>query len=149
MTAPDSRDSVELLPCPFCGSEAERIDFGPGSGDNEGGSCIACTKCQASGPVEFGYKENFVANWNRRNLARGQTINSPEIDSKLIGAQQAGGEDAEIREIMFGALDRDRDNITTRNLVVVAVNSLQRERDRAEAAEAALREAQAIAKAVE
>lgn len=55
-----------LLPCPFCGGEAERIDFDVGSGDNEGGSCISCTKCQASGPVEFGYKENFVSNWNRR-----------------------------------------------------------------------------------
>lgn len=56
----------ELLPCPFCGGEAERIDFGPGSGDNEGGSCIACKRCQSSGPVEFGYKENFVSTWNTR-----------------------------------------------------------------------------------
>ncbi|WP_340571708.1 hypothetical protein [Stenotrophomonas sp. G106K1] len=58
-----------LLPCPFCGERAERIDFGPGSGDNEGGSCVACTVCQHSGPVEFGYKENFISNWNRRALA--------------------------------------------------------------------------------
>lgn len=58
-----------LLPCPFCGSPAERIDFGPGAGDNEGGSCVACTRCQASGPVEFGYKENFISNWNRRALS--------------------------------------------------------------------------------
>ncbi len=55
-----------LLPCPFCGSPARRIDFGVGSGENEGGSCIECTGCQASGPVEFGYKENFISNWNRR-----------------------------------------------------------------------------------
>ncbi|MBH1555834.1 hypothetical protein I5U56_06570 [Stenotrophomonas maltophilia] len=58
-----------LLPCPFCGAPAERIDFGIGSGENEGGSCIACTVCQHSGPIEFGYKENFVSNWNRRALA--------------------------------------------------------------------------------
>ena len=57
---------VELKPCPFCGSRAERIDFGPGDAENAGGSCIACTHCGASGPVEFGYKENFIANWNRR-----------------------------------------------------------------------------------
>lgn len=56
-----------LLPCPFCGSPAERINFGPGSGENEGGSCVACTRCQASGNVEFGRKENFVSNWNRRS----------------------------------------------------------------------------------
>ncbi|MFL4510803.1 hypothetical protein ACJ6WJ_02545 [Stenotrophomonas maltophilia] len=55
-----------LLPCPFCGAPAERIDFGVGSGENEGGSCIACTVCQHSGPIEFGFKENFVSNWNRR-----------------------------------------------------------------------------------
>jgi|GEM_PF-1952698 len=58
-----------LLPCPFCGARAERIDFGIGSGENEGGSCIACTVCQHSGPIEFGYKENFVSNWNRRALS--------------------------------------------------------------------------------
>jgi|GEM_PF-1363357 len=58
-----------LLPCPFCGAPAERIDFGIGSGENEGGSCIACTVCQHSGPIEFGYKENFVSNWNRRALS--------------------------------------------------------------------------------
>lgn len=63
-----------LLPCPFCGARAERIDFGPGSGDNEGGSCVACTVCQHSGPVEFGYKENFVSNWNRRALAARQAV---------------------------------------------------------------------------
>ncbi|UQA20935.1 hypothetical protein [Stenotrophomonas sp. NY11291] len=58
-----------LLPCPFCGAAAERIDFGIGSGENEGGSCIACTVCQHSGPIEFGFKENFVSNWNRRALS--------------------------------------------------------------------------------
>ncbi|MCW2066888.1 UNVERIFIED_ORG: Lar family restriction alleviation protein [Stenotrophomonas maltophilia] len=57
------------MPCPFCGARAERIDFGPDSGDNEGGSCVACTSCQSSGPVEFGYKENFISNWNRRALS--------------------------------------------------------------------------------
>lgn len=57
---------VKLLPCPFCGGPAERIDFGSGDAENEGGSCIACTRCQSSGPVEFGNKENFVSNWNRR-----------------------------------------------------------------------------------
>lgn len=59
----------DLLPCPFCGGRAERIDFGPGDAENEGGSCIACTGCQSSGPVEFGYKENFISNWNRRATA--------------------------------------------------------------------------------
>ena len=62
----------ELKPCPFCGGEAERIDFGPGDAENAGGSCIACKRCQSSGPVEFGYKENFISNWNRRAAALSQ-----------------------------------------------------------------------------
>ena len=61
---------IELLPCPFCGAPAERIDFGPSDAENEGGSCIACTRCQSSGPVEFGRKENFVSNWNNRAAPR-------------------------------------------------------------------------------
>ena len=56
----------ELKRCPFCGGDAELIEFGVGSGDNEGGSCVACTECGSSGPVEFGYKENFVSRWNSR-----------------------------------------------------------------------------------
>lgn len=44
----------------------------------------------------------------------------------------------ETREVLFGGLDRDRDNITTRNLAVVAINALARERERATRAEAEL-----------
>lgn len=69
MTDP-MQQARELLPCPFCGGDAERIDFGPGDTENDGGSCIACKRCQASGPVEFGFKENFIANWNRRTALR-------------------------------------------------------------------------------
>ncbi len=54
-----------LLPCPFCGGKADRIDIE--DGENAGGSCIFCTACQASGNIEFGRKENFVNNWNRRS----------------------------------------------------------------------------------
>lgn len=57
--------SEPLKPCPFCGGGAERIDID--DGDNEGGSCVVCKDCQASSNVEFGFKENFVSNWNRRD----------------------------------------------------------------------------------
>lgn len=60
----DEGAAGELKPCPFCGGEAEIIHLD--DGDNAGGSCVCCTKCQASGNVEFGRKENFVDNWNRR-----------------------------------------------------------------------------------
>lgn len=53
-----------ILPCPFCGGPAEITEID--EGENAGGSCVCCTKCLASGNVEFGFKENFVSNWNRR-----------------------------------------------------------------------------------
>ena len=56
--------SEDLKPCPFCGAEAEVIDIE--EGENAGGSCVCCTRCQASSNVEFGFKENFVSNWDRR-----------------------------------------------------------------------------------
>ncbi len=55
-----------LSPCPFCGGAAERIDIE--EGEDAGGSCISCTQCLATGPLEFGFKENFISNWNRRAL---------------------------------------------------------------------------------
>lgn len=54
----------DLLPCPFCGGEAQRINIE--DGNNAGGSCVVCTQCDASSNVEFEFKENFVSNWNRR-----------------------------------------------------------------------------------
>lgn len=48
-----------LKPCPFCGGEAERLDI-------DGGSCVSCKQCLACSNLEFGFKENFIGNWNRR-----------------------------------------------------------------------------------
>lgn len=61
-----------LLPCPFCGGDAERIDIE--DGNNAGGSFVHCTNCDASGNVEFGFKENFISNWNRRTYFKRQAL---------------------------------------------------------------------------
>jgi Lar family restriction alleviation protein len=67
MTKPIQPESVELLPCPFCGGEAKRVTLGPDDGpDNVGGDVICCIRCQASSHVEFGRKENLVDRWNTR-----------------------------------------------------------------------------------
>jgi Lar family restriction alleviation protein len=55
----------DLLPCPFCGGFAARVDIEE-PGDNFGGACIACVRCGASGPVHFDRKENLEASWNER-----------------------------------------------------------------------------------
>lgn len=61
-----------LKPCPFCGGDAERVDIE--DGNNAGGSFVHCVVCDASSNVEFGFKENFVSNWNRRvALAQSET----------------------------------------------------------------------------
>lgn len=59
----DAQDEA-LKPCPFCGGKAEVIHIG--NGPNEGGSCVSCSNCLASSNLEFGFKENFRNNWNRR-----------------------------------------------------------------------------------
>lgn len=64
----DAQDEA-LLPCPFCGGKAEVFHIG--NGPNQGGSCVSCANCLASSNLEFGFKENFRNNWNRRaDLAR-------------------------------------------------------------------------------
>lgn len=83
LPSPRSREEAEtgtdgLLPCPFCGAAAERIDIE--DGENAGGSCISCTVCQASSNVEFEFKENFVSNWNRRAIVR----EGDEADREMI-----------------------------------------------------------------
>ena len=73
--------SDELKPCPFCGGLAEIVDID--EGENAGGSCVCCTTCIASSNVEFGFKENFISNWNRRV----QTL-APDAVARLVEAAQ-------------------------------------------------------------
>lgn len=68
-----------ILPCPFCGSPAEITEID--EGENAGGSCVCCTKCLASGNVEFGFKENFVSIWNRRVQAPAP---APDAVARLV-----------------------------------------------------------------
>jgi Lar family restriction alleviation protein len=56
-----------LLPCPFCGGEAEILEITEGDEvANIGGSVVTCRQCGASSPVHFDRKENLEDSWNRR-----------------------------------------------------------------------------------
>lgn len=91
----DECDDEGILPCPFCGGPAEITEID--DGENAGGSCICCTKCLASGNVEFGFKENFVSNWNRR-------VQTPVPDAvaRLVEAARAALNYLENTEGEFG-----------------------------------------------
>ena len=75
--------SDELKPCPFCGGMTEIVEID--EGENAGGSCVCCTACLASNKVEFGFKENFISNWNRRV----QTL-APDAVARLWHAARLG-----------------------------------------------------------
>lgn len=65
----------KLLPCPFCGGEAERLELT--DEENFGGSVISCKSCGASSPVHFGRKENLDDSWNSRKAALSQSHPAP------------------------------------------------------------------------
>ena len=65
MTTHKGEREEALLPCPFCGGDAEIVHIE--EGENAGGSCVCCKRCNASSNVEFEFKENFISNWNRRS----------------------------------------------------------------------------------
>ncbi len=54
---------ADLLPCPFCGGAAERVDNCP---TKDGGSFIRCTQCDASTAIHFDRRENLYSSWNER-----------------------------------------------------------------------------------
>ena len=70
----DNLEPGKLRPCPFCGGEAERIDFDEDDDEpeNVGGSAITCKRCKCSTAVVFGYKETLVSSWNERAPANAQ-----------------------------------------------------------------------------
>lgn len=91
--------STELLPCPFCGGEAKRVDNGPtkeqiqhavswGQDFDDGGSFIECTKCHASTAIHYDRAENLYSSWNDRAPQCGYSSNGINLwgDRKSIDA---------------------------------------------------------------
>lgn len=82
---------TKLHACPFCGGEARRVDFDSGSlldDGNFGGSCIECTRCNATTAVHFDRKENLVSSWNERILFAKSKETLSVIGKALMNAQR-------------------------------------------------------------
>ena len=56
------REAVELLPCPFCGSDDVR--FEPTYIDNDNWGCIVCKACSAE--ADYGSRKDATSFWNTR-----------------------------------------------------------------------------------
>lgn len=75
----------DLLPCPFCGGDAERGFNGPtkeqlanslswGQDVDDGGSFIECQSCHASTALHYDRCENLVSDWNRRSYFKRDSL---------------------------------------------------------------------------
>jgi Lar family restriction alleviation protein len=104
---------TELLPCPFCGAEAERHDIEAREDvDNAGAGYIECGGCGACTQLHFDRKENLVSSWNTRaHFERGAAMSAVKIDQ---GHYQALIRDHQKLAVMTDILNeiaaRDRQN---------------------------------------
>lgn len=70
---PPTTQSVELLPCPFCGSDAVGVvEFIDGDGDRV--VAVGCRACECNGtphiPLMDDARPAAIASWNRRATLR-------------------------------------------------------------------------------
>lgn len=104
---------TDLLPCPFCGGDAERQDFETvgtelGNDPNAGGSCICCKTCGASSPVHFDRKENLYSSWNgRAALAVARKALIREAASAFHDAHFEGKSSVEIYDAILALADQE------------------------------------------
>jgi Lar family restriction alleviation protein len=86
-----------LLPCPFCGGDAEEI-YIEEEGDNFGGSVISCKQCSASTAVHFDRKENLHSSWNDRQRPADKPAAADDdatYEQLYVEAKTAAGQFAE------------------------------------------------------
>ncbi len=77
--------------CPFCGHEAEYVQFT--GGENDGGEAVCCTRCLASGPIRFPIKDStdVIDHWNHRAAVEAERerwsiglVDDPKIVRRMI-----------------------------------------------------------------
>lgn len=77
--------SMELLPCPFCGGEAELY-----VNDARNDCCVACNICSVV--TDIYSREEAIANWNRRSQPAGDA-DIPDYDAGLLNDWGGGNVD--------------------------------------------------------
>lgn len=63
---------TKLLPCPFCGGEADIFE------DSEDSFCALCTDCGVETPYQISAEE-AIATWNRRTEPENEPLTLAEI----------------------------------------------------------------------
>lgn len=76
---------TKLLPCPFCGGEAKRLELE--DSENFGGSVIACTVCDACSRVYFGEKVGLVESWNTRAQSAPEPVQGEAVEVVGYGCE--------------------------------------------------------------
>lgn len=77
-----NKTKSELLPCPFCGGEAEIVHYQSGVKDRQ---CYVCCKdCKASTFIQHHFKEKSMQTWNTRKDDRVESIDLNKVNEFLL-----------------------------------------------------------------
>ena len=94
-----ARLTEALLPCPFCGGEAEMIHGAPGS------HYVKCKQCGAASDDRF--EDSAIAAWNRRSaIASRQAVVKPDLATVEAVARKVnpGRSEDHIKSVALDAL---------------------------------------------
>lgn len=138
--ADDYLEPGELRPCPFCGADAEVLHFEApdcsADDDNYGGSCVQCSRCNASSAVVFGFKETLYSSWNERAIPDLSTLTRERDQLKEELERAYKVDDQKTREIniltgenrkVYRERDQAREALELAEPILAAVSMLLRE----------------------
>ena len=87
-------EAVKLLPCPFCGANAEFI---PEEGVPTNLGNVYCIKCMAKTRGDLQTRENAINHWNTRHATEPKWPEKYNILSKVTGENLPGSNSRDIQ----------------------------------------------------
>jgi hypothetical protein len=122
----NNKDSAVLKPCPFCGGQAEIVEFETAGGPWWMGKCQE-PSCGAVGPA-FTTKAEAIAVYNTRKPTQGYGVVTAANYTSPIGGAGAGLQTVVSREGMAACTDRiGGDCVVTHGVVVDAQSDALRD----------------------